>query len=177
MKRYRFHQPIAGQCSISIPSENVAKPGLFDVLEGIEIEQWLEMCESLTSPVTKLWRTMLKNLSYVMSLCNGIRCMWCCFVIWYHLYNLKKWEKHPWRSCTFRACNFSKVNTPPRMLMLTNATKSRKESHQSPKRRHDIWRVWKWLETVSRGTQSSNEDEVFWENGFTVITFSQKAQS
>ena len=116
MKRYRFHQPIAGQCSISIPSENVAKPGLFDVLEGIEIEQWLEMCESLTSPVTKLWRTMLKNLSYVMSLCNGIRCMWCCFVIWYHLYNFKKWEKHPWRSCTFRACNFSKGNTPPRMF-------------------------------------------------------------
>ena len=38
--------------------------------------------------------------------------------IWYHLYNLKKREKYPWKSVTFSkvagyVCNFTKRNTPP----------------------------------------------------------------
>ena len=28
----------------------------------------------------------------------------------------KNFEKHPWRSVTFRACNFTKSNTPPRVF-------------------------------------------------------------
>ena len=37
--------------------------------------------------------------------------------IWYHLYNLKQREKHPWRSDTFskvqaEACNVTKSNNP-----------------------------------------------------------------
>ena len=33
------------------------------------------------------------------------------YAIWYHLYNLKNGEKHPWRSVN--SCNFTKINTPP----------------------------------------------------------------
>ena len=36
--------------------------------------------------------------------------------IWYHLYNFRKREKHPWRSVTFRkveSYDFNKSNTPP----------------------------------------------------------------
>ena len=32
------------------------------------------------------------------------------YAIWYHLYNLKKHEKHPWMSVNFS--NFTKINTP-----------------------------------------------------------------
>ena len=56
------------------------------------------------------------------------------------VYNLKKREKHPWRSNTYiiksqaETCNFSKSNTPRWVFFAfffncTNATKSRKASH------------------------------------------------
>ena len=34
--------------------------------------------------------------------------------IWYHLYNLKKSKKHPWRSATFRS-----VQSPATLLKVT----------------------------------------------------------
>ena len=48
------------------------------------------------------------------------------------LVQLKKREKHPWRSVALLACSFTKINTPPcvfsRFLNCTNGTKSRKTS-------------------------------------------------
>ena len=62
--------------------------------------------------------------------------------IWYHFYNLKKHEKHPWRSVNFskvvtfslvKAWNFTKSSTPPwlflRFLDCTNDTKSHNALH------------------------------------------------
>ena len=61
------------------------------------------------------------------------------YAIWYHLFNLKKREKQPWKSFTFskfagfRACNFTKSNTPygcfSRFVNCANSTKSRNTSH------------------------------------------------
>ena len=57
--------------------------------------------------------------------------MWC-IAIWYHLYNLKKREKQPWRSVTFslgfQSTTLLKV-TLPRFLNCTEGTKSRKTAH------------------------------------------------
>ena len=37
--------------------------------------------------------------------------------MWYHLHNLKKREKHPWRSVSFsKGCNFTESNTPTWMF-------------------------------------------------------------
>ena len=48
------------------------------------------------------FRKLRFNWYYLNSETNVMRC-----AIWYHLYNLKKREKHPWRSVNFRkvACN------------------------------------------------------------------------
>ena len=37
------------------------------------------------------------------------------YTVWYHLYNLKKHEKHPWRTVTFSNTQ-SKSSTPPPLL-------------------------------------------------------------
>ena len=42
----------------------------------------------------KIWRRLLKEASYL-----GVFVIIC--ANWYHLYNLKKGEKHPWRWVTF----------------------------------------------------------------------------
>ena len=59
--------------------------------------------------------------------------------IWYHLYNFRKCNKHPWRSVTFGkvtgfSCNFTKSITPPWVFfmffkLVPNRTKSSKGSH------------------------------------------------
>ena len=71
-----------------------------------------------------------------VSCMQGIRhekCVMLC-TIWYHLYNFKKCEKHPWRSVTFsKVAGLLKVTLLHRcfscFLNCTNGTKSRRASH------------------------------------------------
>ena len=109
-KQCQFNQPISGQCSISIPLKTKQNQMFFWCFQGYRNRTvaWNRWKSNISS------NQVIKNYveKFFMSLCSAIRYTWCvsrfdtiCLI--------KKCEKHPWRSVTFRACNYTKSNTPP----------------------------------------------------------------